>query len=478
MDALIRDLKIEKILAEIALKAKLAEGSEGVRAILQTMYRFPKLKNKKIAQITGIAVPALAATRGELVKANIIEDKLNLGEIGKEWVELNLGLKFSKNPINKQLLFSPQKLDIPTDFSYLNTIDNYLTKRPDPEFALDQSRADFKTVLKRTLLLLQKGDIEGRNIIFLGDDDATSLAVGLTQLAKTITVIDIDTRILEYLELSAKELNIKNINFIHHDLREPCPEETLNKFDVVIMDPPYTNEGIRLFLKRARQVLISSIKSENSSDKPNSNLYSIIGKKCLLCFGNKPPEEMQQIQLSILDHGFSIQEMIPEFNHYKGARILGQFSHLYYLNTVRTSDNDMNLIYKDKPLYTREVSHTPNIQRPLGYHFIGEFFGMDHHLLLDNFRIKKFLLEALNDVDLQIIDVYQHNYNPYGYSVVAILQTSHAAIHTWPEHGYASIDIFLCDDIHKGQKAIDILKKKLSPAKAEIMFMERGTDEN
>jgi len=66
------------------------------------------------------------------------------------------------------------------------------------------------------------------------------------------------------------------------------------------MDPPYTNEGLRLFLKRAKQVLKTSINIEGKEHK-------VIGKKCLLCFGNKPPKVMQQIQLSILDHGFVIK---------------------------------------------------------------------------------------------------------------------------------------------------------------------------
>ncbi|GAH39367.1 unnamed protein product, partial [marine sediment metagenome] len=192
----------------------------------------------------------------------------------------------------------------------------YLDKRPSPEFALDQSHADIPTVIKKALYLLKKGDIEGRNIIFLGDDDFISLAVGLTKLAKNVTVLDIDIRVLDYLSKSAEELSINNFKVIPHDLREPCPTDILNKYDVVIMDPPYTNEGLRLFLKRASQVLKSNINI-------NGKNYSIIGKKYLLSFGNKPPEDMQKLQFSILDHGFIINEMIPDFNHYKGASIIG-----------------------------------------------------------------------------------------------------------------------------------------------------------
>ena len=83
----------EEILTIIAEKAQLAEGIEGVRSILLTMYRFPSLKNKKVSQKTGIAIPALAAVRGELVRAGIITKKNFLGEVGRTWIKKNLKLK-------------------------------------------------------------------------------------------------------------------------------------------------------------------------------------------------------------------------------------------------------------------------------------------------------------------------------------------------------------------------------------------------
>ena len=53
--------EVEEMLTLVAERAKLAEGIEGVRSILLTMYRFPSLKNKKLAQKTGIAIPVIAA---------------------------------------------------------------------------------------------------------------------------------------------------------------------------------------------------------------------------------------------------------------------------------------------------------------------------------------------------------------------------------------------------------------------------------
>jgi S-adenosylmethionine decarboxylase proenzyme len=205
--------------------------------------------------------------------------------------------------------------------------------------------------------------------------------------------------------------------------------------------------------------------------------HKVIGKRCLLCFGNKPPKEMQQIQLSILDHGFIIKEMIPYFNLYKGASILGQFSHLYYLELAEIQNVEDKLSLNALPIYTADQKARKAIPyRPIGYHFVGEMRFSDQNLLLENDKIQKIFLDALNYADLITYDIFHHNYQPYGYSAVAILKTSHATIHTWPEHGYISVDIFICDEFSKGLAVVRFLINKFKPETFEFLYMERGKD--
>ncbi len=458
----------ENILTLVAERAHLAESVEGVRSILLFMYRFPSLKNKILSQKTGIAIPTLAAVRNELVKAGIIEKRNFLGEKGREWVKSKLNLNFDYDPVPDN--FDSTIKELPEEFAYLDKIKEFLKNRPTPEYALDQSHADFSTVIKKTLYLLKKGDIEGRQIIFLGDDDFISLSIGLTKLAKEITIVDIDDRILDFLSQSAENLSLKNFNVLSHDLRKPCPNEIVNKYDIVVTDPPYTNEGLRLFLKRAKQVLKSTINIDGKD-------HPVVGKKCFLSFGNKPPEQMQKLQLSILDHGFIINEMIPDFNHYEGASIIGKFSHLYYLQSVITPQNKFNISLSSLPIYTSEVKNIIKSPfRPVGYHFVGEMHFNNQELLLENERIQKIFIDSLINADLKILDIYNHYYKPHGYSAIAVLETSHAAIHTWPEHGYLSIDIFICDDYSKGLKVIEFLNNGFKPEKSDFFYIERGKE--
>ncbi|MHA2290276.1 MAG: hypothetical protein ACXABG_15935, partial [Promethearchaeota archaeon] len=141
------NLKVEEILTLIAEKAQLAEGIEGVRSIMLTMYRFPSLKNKKVSQKTGIAIPALAAVRGELVKAGIIEKKNYLGEMGRNWILNNLNLKFEYDPFSDDI--GSFLSEVPEDFAVINRIEEILENRPKPDFSLDQSHAIWSTVIRR-----------------------------------------------------------------------------------------------------------------------------------------------------------------------------------------------------------------------------------------------------------------------------------------------------------------------------------------
>ena len=88
---------------------------------------------------------------------------------------------------------------------------DFLENRPDVNYSYDQAHATIPTVIKRTLYLAEKGDIEGRKLIFFGDDDATSILVGLTNLADQITVIDIDKEVLNFLSNVSSLNSIKNM---------------------------------------------------------------------------------------------------------------------------------------------------------------------------------------------------------------------------------------------------------------------------
>ena len=57
---------------------------------------------------------------------------------------------------------------------------------------------------------------------------------------------------------------------------------------------------------------------------------------------------------------------------------------------------------------------------------------------------------------------------------VAIIAESHVAVHTWPEHGYAAVDIFTCNLDVDIQVGIDALTKHFLPGRTQVMEVRRG----
>jgi S-adenosylmethionine decarboxylase len=58
---------------------------------------------------------------------------------------------------------------------------------------------------------------------------------------------------------------------------------------------------------------------------------------------------------------------------------------------------------------------------------------------------------------------------------VALLAESHMSIHTWPEKGYAAIDIFMCGRANP-QLALDVLILRLRPTHSFVKHLVRGAD--
>lgn len=67
-----------------------------------------------------------------------------------------------------------------------------------------------------------------------------------------------------------------------------------------------------------------------------------------------------------------------------------------------------------------------------------------------------------------------HTFNPNGVSGIVIIAESYLALHTWPEYGYAALDIFTCGDTVNPRTALDVLEKDLKAASVKSLELNRG----
>ncbi len=182
---------------------------------------------------------------------------------------------------------------------------------------LDQFRVTPATSIVRAKLADEKFDIVGRRIVFLGDNDLTSVAVATLGGSSRITVLDIDSDVLEAITRTAK-LRDLNIECVSYDAREPLKSNLRDSFDILFTDPPYTRSGVRLFLSRAAGLL---------NEAPGTSYFSY-------GFSLRARERGLAIQRLIAEQGWLVYGMWPGFNQYYAAGSIGARSDLYRL--IRT----------------------------------------------------------------------------------------------------------------------------------------------
>lgn len=109
----------------------------------------------------------------------------------------------------------------------------------------------------------------------------------------------------------------------------------------------------------------------------------------------------------------------------------------------------------------------------LGRHFIADFHGCTTDLN-DPAVIIRAMERACEISGATVVDRTGHMFSPYGVTVVFVVAESHLAVHTWPEYGYAAVDVFTCGTTVDTQAAFESLKSDLKAQRVEYKEIVRG----
>ena len=110
----------------------------------------------------------------------------------------------------------------------------------------------------------------------------------------------------------------------------------------------------------------------------------------------------------------------------------------------------------------------------LGKHLLVELKDCDPEILKSLDKVKNTMVSAAKKARATIIDVSFHEFSPFGISGMVVIAESHLSIHTWPEYGYAAVDIFTCGDIIKPEAAARFLIEKFKCKNPSVVEMKRG----
>jgi len=104
-----------------------------------------------------------------------------------------------------------------------------------------------------------------------------------------------------------------------------------------------------------------------------------------------------------------------------------------------------------------------------------ELYGCPPELLDDECFIEAKLRESVEHARATLLEQSTKRFHPQGVTAFALLAESHISIHTWPELGYAAIDVFTCGQRAMPERAIQFLVEALQPASHTVRRVERGT---
>lgn len=110
----------------------------------------------------------------------------------------------------------------------------------------------------------------------------------------------------------------------------------------------------------------------------------------------------------------------------------------------------------------------------LGEHLLADLYGCAAKLLADPAGVEAAIRAAAEAAAVQVLAGHFHHFGEgQGVTGVLLLAESHISIHTWPEHGYAALDLFLCGSARHAA-ALAVLQQAFAATRIEQGLHRRG----
>lgn len=324
----------------------------------------------------------------------------------------------------------------------------------EPKREYDQFFATAGTSISKVKVMQDRGDIHGKRIALVGDDDLLSVVLGLGGFDYSqVTVFDIDQDILDVIDKVIKEHKIKNIRTELYDVRKELRPELLGRYDVVVTDPPYTLSGVKLFLERALNLL---------GPKKDKSIY--------LYYGNsfKTPEKTLQIQELLSRYSLLVREKVNRFARYHGAESIGSASSLYSLKT--TLSTKIPVEKKIKNIYTHQKPHSGDF--PFVEHYIFKLYDVPQRLVSSKNYLQKILGKFCEYHKLKVVNTDVTRFAGGGYTFNYTLATSSLTVHTWPELSAIHVVLITCEPVKKNHRLYENLSTLFKTDKIEVDKIE------
>lgn len=110
---------------------------------------------------------------------------------------------------------------------------------------------------------------------------------------------------------------------------------------------------------------------------------------------------------------------------------------------------------------------------PSASHWFVDCYGCDRDRLDHADRLEQLLMTAAERGKLSVLRSQRHQFHPQGATVLLLLSESHLSLHTWPERGYAALDLFTCGDRADPAAACQTVLEFLAPSHHHTQKIDR-----
>ncbi len=246
--------------------------------------------------------------------------------------------RFELDQLRQTMLLDPADERLNGSAELIKLMADIIAAGPKPVRALDHVPATPATAVRRALWMDGSFDLAGSTLLCIGDHDLTSIATCLVNPDVKVIVIDIDENLLSFVDKEASRRRL-SIQTAYADFRLGIPSLALESADLVFTDPPYTPEGVRLFLARGLQGL---------RDRANGRLLMAYG------YGSHQPTLGLKVQQAVQSLSIVYEAILPHFNRYAGAQAVGSASDLYVCRPTTSTWKALDRIASDAVnIYTR-----------------------------------------------------------------------------------------------------------------------------
>jgi len=187
---------------------------------------------------------------------------------------------------------------------FRETLERFLRlteNRPPPVFEFNQGIIDPQDLALKSAFMDDRGDLDGRSVLLLGDDDLFSIYLGLLGLTHNLTVLEIDDRLIHYIQRMAERYALA-ITALRYDVNAPLPQELTEACDAFVTEPPEGLKGMLLFLDRA----VGSLRNGGAGYFGVTTLESSLPK-------------WLAIQKFLMERGMVITDLLRNFSLYPEA---------------------------------------------------------------------------------------------------------------------------------------------------------------